>query len=459
MAPVRTTARDSRRRRLIAATFLITALAGSVVAVEAATRPQAVVLITIDALRADRLSAYGYDRPTSPRIDALLDRGLRFEHARTPETLTTPAMCSMITGLPPHRHGASRNGLRMEEGLDSLPKILARHGFSTAAFVTNWPLKDSLSRLGEHFGHYGEIFTRRRWFGLLNAEATGEDATDAAVAWVDAHLEAHPGQPFLLWVHYSEPHAPYEFHRELAPALGIDPRSPTRRDRYDTEVAAVDAAVGRLVQELEERVPDDGLLVAFLADHGESLGEHDYWGHGRHLYEPTLHIPMGFVWEGHIRPGTVAAPATLLDVPPTVLDLLGLPIPDSFAGRSWARGDAGTGDLAEAPFCYQAHKGAVHGKRDSDRARSKGLLAVAMVRDEHKEVLRLGGHTRMLFDLSRDPGELDSLVAGDSEPSPDLVRCLGEISNGLGALDRLVTRRLDAETVEKLRALGYLDEE
>lgn len=429
--------------------------AGSAVATE--SQPQAVVLITVDALRADRLSAYGYGRPTSPHVDALLARGMLFARARTPETLTTPAMCSLITGLPPHRHGASRNGLRMEEGLDSLPKILASHGWNTAAFVTNWPLKDSISRLGEHFNHYGEVFTRRRWFGLLNAEATGEDATDQAIAWVSRHLADHPRQPFLLWVHYSEPHAPYHFHKEYAARLGIDASNPSRSDRYDTEVAAVDVAIARLLDELEERIPAPRLLLAFLADHGESLGEHDYWGHGRHLYEPTLWIPMALVWPGHVAVGTVAAPATLLDVPATILDLLGLPIPDDFTGRSWAQ--AGEDTSSSPPLCYQAHKGAVHGDRDSDRARSKGLLEVAVVGDEHKEILRLGGHTRMLFDLGQDPQELHSQVPASSEPSPDLVRCLGEISAGLGALDRLATRKLDQETVERLRALGYLDDE
>jgi len=452
----------SRNRRLwLLSCVFCAAAVGASHAVAAATQPQAIVLITVDALRADRLSAYGYGRPTSPHIDAMLAGGLRFERARTPETLTTPAMCSMITGLPPHQHGASRNGLRMQEGLDSLPKELARHGWSTAAFVTNWPLKDSLSRLGEHFRHYGEVFTRRRWFGLLNAEATGEDATDEAMAWVSAHLDAHPEQPFLLWIHYSEPHAPYHFHKQFAARLAIDVRHPTRSDRYDTEVAAVDVAAGKLVSALRERIPADRLLIAFLADHGESLGEHDYWGHGRHLYEPTLHIPMGLNWPGHIRTGTVSAPATLLDLPVTVLDLLGLPIPDGWTGRTWAAAGAGT-DAAvadDSPLCYQAHKGAVHGDRDSDRARSKGLLEVAAVSGERKEILRVTTHTRMLFDLSSDPRELHSLVPDTSEPSPELVRCLGEISHGLGALDRLVTRKLDEETVQRLRALGYLDEE
>ena len=174
-----------------------------------------VVLITIDTLRTDRLSCYGYERPTSPNIDRLLDHGLKFTRARTVEPLTNPALCSMITGVSPHVHAASRNGLRMREGLDSLPKILARAGWRTAAFVGNWTLKDNVSRLGEHFDHYGEVFTRRRWFGLINSEATAEDVTDEAINWADDWLAHHQEQPFLLWVHYVEPHAPYRFHDEF----------------------------------------------------------------------------------------------------------------------------------------------------------------------------------------------------------------------------------------------------
>ncbi len=138
-----------------------------------AEKPRAVVIITVDALRADRLSVYGYPRPTSPAIDAIFADGSRFEAARTIEPLTAPSMCSMITGIEPQEHAATRNGLRMRDGLNSLPKILADHGWRTAAFVSNWTLKDNSSHLGEHFDDYGEVFTRRRWFGLLNDEATG----------------------------------------------------------------------------------------------------------------------------------------------------------------------------------------------------------------------------------------------------------------------------------------------
>jgi arylsulfatase A-like enzyme len=416
-----------------------------------------VVLITIDTLRTDRLSCYGYERPTSPNLDRLLDRGLKFTRARTVEPLTNPALCSMVTGVSPHVHAASRNGLRMQQGLDSLPKILARSGWRTAAFVGNWTLKDNVSRLGEHFEQYGEVFTRRRWFGLVNSEATAEDVTDEALDWAEDSLAHHRGQPFLLWVHYVEPHAPYRFHDEFADRLGITGSDPSRSDRYDTEIAAVDHQVGRLLERLGTKIPADRLLIFFAADHGESLGEHSFWGHGRYLYEPSLAIPMGFVWQGRIAPRSEPAPALIMDLAPTVLELLGLEIPEQFEGLSWAGVIDGADPPSDRAICYQAHKGAVHGTHESELARSKGLLSVGLVRDERKEILRVQNNSHMLFDLRDDPQELTNLVTEQSSPSRELLRCVGFISNALGSLDRLSANKLDRETVEQLRALGYLE--
>jgi arylsulfatase A-like enzyme len=425
--------------------------------ISAGESPRAVVIITVDALRADRMSCYGYHRNTSPKIDALLAEGLRFDTARTVEPLTGPAMCSMLTGLEPHDHGATRNGLRIREDLESLPAILAGRGWKTAAFVSNWTLKDNLTRLGAHFDHYGEVFTRRRWFGLLNREATAQDVTDEALEWSLAQREDESNRPYFLWVHYVEPHAPYRFHREFSDQVGITDRDPVRSDRYDTEVAAVDSAIGRLLEGLHSLVQPDQMVIVFAADHGESLGEHDYWGHGRYLYEPSLRIPMGIVWKGTIEQRVIARQATILDIAPTILSLLGLEVPVEFDGFNWADVAAGADLPAERLLCYQAHKGAVHGEHDNDRKRSKGLLSVGIVEGDRKEILRIKKGAHLRFDLGTDPGEVESLVGDRSNPSHPLLECLGTVSEGLGALDRLTSKKLDAETVEQLRALGYIE--
>jgi len=417
-----------------------------------------IVVITVDALRADHLGAYGYSRPTSPNIDRLLSRGLLFERAWTPEPLTGPAMCSMITGLPPQLHAATRNGLRMKPGLDSLPKTLAANGWSTAAFIGAWTLKNNLTLLGEHFDTYGERLRRRRWFGVLNSEATGEDLTDDALEWTERHAAKNAARPFFLWVHYVEPHAPYRFHSKYARRLGINNDKLTKVDRYDTEIAAVDESIERLLEGVRKLVPEEDLLIVFTADHGESLGDHDYWGHGRHLYEPSLRIPLGIVWEGRILPGAASSQTTLLDLAPTLLDLAGVAAPEEWEGASWAAALLGGGEPPERNHCYQTHRGAVHGgTHDNDQARSKGLLAVGVIEGDHKEILRVAGQEHMSFNLAEDPAELDNLVTIDSSPSDALLSCLGTVSTGLGALDRLATQKLDDETVEQLKALGYLE--
>jgi len=417
-----------------------------------------VLVITVDALRADHLGIYGYSRPTSPNIDRLMSKGLLFERAWTPEPLTGPAMCSMITGLPPHEHAATRNGLRMEAGLDSLPKTLAHNGWSTAGFIGAWTLKNNLTLLGEHFETYGERLQRRRWFGVINSEATGEDLTDDALEWATDHREKGGGRPFFLWVHYVEPHAPYRFHEKYGQRLGVNDDQLTRVDRYDTEIAAVDTAIGRLLEGLEELVVDDNLVIVFTADHGESLGDHNYWGHGRYLYEPSLRIPLGIVWKGRIRPGTASSQATLLDLAPTLLDLVGVAAPEELTGSSWASATRGGEAPPERIHCYQAHRGAVHGgTHDSDQKRSKGLLSVGVIEDDSKEILRIIGKEHLRFDLTEDPLELDNLVTVDSAPSDALLACFATVSQALGALDRLATQKLDDETVEQLKVLGYLE--
>ncbi len=439
--------------------MVVTAVAAPSASTAAAGAQPSVLVVTVDALRTDRLSCYGYERPTSPQIDRLLARGARFTDPRTVEPLTNPALCSMITSLAPHEHGATRNGLRMEPGLSSLPKVLAASGYHTGAFVANWTLKDHLSRLGEHFQDYDGVFTRRRWFGLINAEANAEDVSDAALEWLVDHLRQQPSTPFFLWLHYVEPHAPYRFHNEFAKRLGITDRSPPPSDRYDTEVAMVDHEIGRVVRWLAEQLPPERVIVVFLADHGESLGEHDYWGHGRNLYEETLSIPMGVVWPGHIPPGVVEGSPLNTDLPRTILDLLGLPAPEAIEGSSWAAALRRDGEApGRGVTCHQAHKGAVKGDHDSDRARSKGLLEVGVVREDgRKETIRIRSSRRQAFDLSSDPRERNDLAVPGEPPSDELLQCMAWVLEGLERMDALPTDQLDEESVEQLRALGYIE--
>jgi arylsulfatase A-like enzyme len=417
-----------------------------------------ILIVTVDTLRADRLGSYGYARKTSPQLDRLLKGGVRFSQARVVEPLTNPSICSMMTSLYPQDHGASRNGLRMRRGLASLPKSLSDHGYDTAAIVGNWTLKNKLSGLGEHFDDYESLLTRKRWFGFLRSEATAADLTAAAIEWLDDHRADGSNRPFMLWVHYVEPHAPYRFQEEFAEPLGlaVDSKKLPPSDRYDTEVAFVDHAIGRLIREVESQL-DSPPLILFASDHGESLGEHDYWGHGRNLYEPGLRIPMGLTWRGRIPAGVVHAPALNIDLAPTILSLLDIPIPTSFRGYDWADALNGGSTPDDRVTHYQAHRGAVISKHESELARRKGLLAVGLIDGTLKEILVVGSGKREIWNLENDPGELTNLAETHSAASDDLAGWTQAVDTGLTSLDELPPEPLDDASAAQLRALGYVD--
>lgn len=449
----------SAKARGIVAAIAVAALLGAAGArplAAAAPRYPDVLVVSIDTLRADRLGAWGYRRATSPTIDALLAAGARFERARTVEPLTNPAMVSLWTSVPPHVHGATRNGLPARPGLASLPRLLARRGFRTGAVVGNWTLKDRLSGLAGEWQGYEVLVSRKRWFGLFKDEANGGDLTDMALAWLERQRAAEPTRPLLLWVHYVEPHAPYRLHERFADRLGIDPRRASAPDRYDSEIAAVDAEVGRLLAGWERISPHRPRLTVLLADHGEAFGERGEQGHGRVLHSPTLDVPLGFVQPGRIPTGAIAAPVSTLDVAPTLLGLLGLPPHPGFRGRDLTPLFEGRG-IDDDALCLQAHRGAVQSVQATDRARRAGLLEVGRIEGERLEVLALGRRERRLLDLAEDRAGRNLRVDPASPPSPELTACLDEIRAGLAAADRAPVPELDAESIEELRALGYLD--
>lgn len=368
----------------------------------------------------------------------------------------------MFTSLYPHEHGATRNGLRLRPDALSAARVLGRRGYQTAAFVGNWTLRNGISGLGDHFQSYDEVFTRKRWLGLFKGEATAEDLTDSALAWLEEDRADHR-RPFLLWVHYVEPHAPYRLQETQAGRLGVRVNSEVSRpDRYDTEVAFADQQIGRLLAQFQ-RDPElaANTLIVFAADHGESLGEHSYWGHGRNLYEPTLRIPLGLVWPGKIRPAVIDAPALNLDVAPTVLGLAGLPVPGGFHGYDWSPVLLrGAEPPRERTMWFQAHKGAVLSAQEVGSARRKGLLEVAVLTGWRKEIFRVNENRRQVFDLLRDPGEIRSLdprAVSAGVTSADLRSWMTSVRKGLAASDQVLATRIDAESAARLRALGYAE--
>ncbi len=416
-------------------------------------RPVNVVLYLVDALRADRLGAYGCRRPTSPALDAFADRATLFEHAYAQSSWTRPAVATLLTGLRPEVHGVNTRRDRLGNEVPYLPEVLQAAGYETAAVVANPNVAAELG-FGRGFGTFQLLPWDRRRSEELNREAE---------AWLDRR---DPGRPFLLYLHTVDPHLPYDppadERARFAPrATGADLGSTAMvgtlaareleredrfaeplRDLYDAEVAANDRSFGRLLAALEKRSLLADTMVVFVADHGEEFSEHGGWIHGRTLYDEVLHIPLVIKLPGQRAPRRVAAPVGEVDLVPTVLDVLGLPPLVGIDGRSLM------GDLPQDR--------PIPAFLDVDEWRAVGVVRGGFAALRH---CRLGGCTQPeLYDLAADPGEAQDL--GGRWP----VRAATLISEAQAAV---LARRgryhaggveLSPEMRRHLQALGYVSD-
>ncbi len=300
-----------------------------------------VLLISFDTTRADHLSCYGYARRTSPNIDQLAAHGVLFENAYTAIPLTGPSHISIMTSLYPQQHGATINGMHMTTHPRPilLAQVLHHLGYKTGAFISAWPLKKSITGLGKGFGVYNENFSYH--YKVVNAARRGNEVGDASRNW----LKKHGHSRFFLWVHYFDPHHPYDLHKQFADlqqesgakifpvSASVDVDRAAKIRAYDSEIAFDDNDLGKTLKLLDDLGVRDHTLIVLVADHGESLGEHDYWGHGNHIFQPTVHVPIVMSYPKLIPQGErVAANVSLVDVMPTILDYVGLDF--SFPGKA-----------------------------------------------------------------------------------------------------------------------------
>ena len=320
------------------------------------TRPD-VLLITLDTLRADHLGAYGAPADVSPQLDALAARGVVFERMLAASSRTVPSHASLFTSRWVRDHAVGfRNGETRLDGEPTLASLLAAAGYDTAAFVSNAILRRRAG-LDAGFAVYDDELpdseTNRAVF-----ERIAEKTTAAAMAWIERPRRG----PRFLWVHYIDPHGPYNpparYVKSVGPALpgnawlplvrsklgvrGIpgyqaygdehDPRQYLAR--YAGEIRYMDASIGELIAAFEQSLRLAGGIVAVTADHGESLGEEDIWfSHGYGTSPNLAHIPFLLIADG-LEPGRFSAPVHHVDVLPTLLELAGVPVPPDVAGRA-----------------------------------------------------------------------------------------------------------------------------
>jgi len=343
---------------MCALTSLGVVLGGAGCDVERHEPVRRVVLISCDTLRADHLGMYGYARDASPKLDAFAKNAVVFERAYGTAPHTNPALSSLLTGRLPDELGVSGgNRMLMPEAVRSLPEMLRDAGIPSAAIVSNWALRRPSNvrqeiGVAQGFTDFDDEMGTDSGLREGHFERLADATTDAAIAWLDANEKQH--DRFFLWVHYQDPHGPYtppddyrgrfesELQAGLLPRLGSTQegfgqiphyqiiegkRQPSfYLDRYDEEIRFFDHEVGRLLDSLQARGLFEDSLIVFTSDHGESLGEHNYWfTHESNLYDEQVRVPLVVRYPDNLPRPSGDNLVGHLDFVPSVLDALGLP--------------------------------------------------------------------------------------------------------------------------------------
>lgn len=400
-----------------------------------------ILLITLDTLRADHLSCYSSKSASTPNIDALAARGVRFAQAVAQVPLTTPSHASILTGAYPQIHKLRDNGEFVLDGsIPTLATLTKDAGLETVAFV-------GAAVLNHHFGlhrgfdYYGDNLNEKRDAKLLPgvvAELRGEAVTRRALDWLDQRAKpgaATPARNFLLWTHYYDAHFPY------------DPPEPYgsrfQKDKYSGEIAYVDYQVGELLKGLAARGLAERTLVVLMADHGESLGDHGEFTHGVFLYDSTMHIPLMVAGPGVPAGKVITQQVRSIDVMPTIVDYLGLSPGNQAQGVSLLPAVL-EGKSSPANFAYM------------ETLYPKTALGWAELRavrtDEWKYV---AAPKPELYYLAEDPAEARSVKESQKAQAAQLDRQVWEVAGPRESLGKLVRIQVDDETLRQLQSLGY----
>jgi arylsulfatase A-like enzyme/tetratricopeptide (TPR) repeat protein len=425
-------------RSSVAAIFLLTTMMSNGGCRAGASRSSLpdrpnVLLVTIDTLRADRVGCYGYRDAATPTIDALASRGVRFETAVVHAPLTGPSHASILTGRLPPGHGFRNNsGFTLSPQVKTAAEDFRQAGYRTAAFVSGFPL-DRRFGFNRGFETYDDHLPRgsdRRRTPYV--ERFADATTDAALRWLGTSSSAGTRSPWFLWVHYYDPHAPYEPPLDLAERYSRAP--------YDGEIAFVDRQLARLLHALDVTNETGRTVVLVTADHGESLGEHGEGTHGVFVYDATLRVPW-LMAGPQIPTGRLSRTvARSIDVLPTLADYAGLPRRNDVDGRS-LRAAADGQELPDAPsYAESLYPETELGWSPLYAWRTARFKFIKAPRSE-------------LYDLENDASETSSRLNEDQTRANDLGRKLEEVLRVTPP--PVAARAVDPDTAERLRALGY----
>jgi arylsulfatase A-like enzyme len=389
----------------------------------AASAQTPVILISIDTLRADHLG------PRTPNINSFAEHGVAFTHAETQVPFTLPSHTALMTSTYPFHNGVEENAGKVPENLTTLASVLKTHGYQTGAFIGSIFLEKQLG-LDRGFDTYDSPFSFEAFSKLsgtmlfaggphnpysVRERRPGALVLRAANQW----LAARKGQPVFLFVHLFDVHQPW------------------RLGAYDAEVQSVDQLLGNFRQTLQRDGWWDRSLVIVTADHGEGLGDHGESDHGYFVYESTLHVPLIVHWPENARTANIHPdePVGLIDVAPTVLDLLRIPAPATFEGRSFLDG-------APRPVV-------------SESTYARDCFGWATLRAIREGVMKyIEAPKPELYNLAKDPGEKTNLIHADPATAARLRADLLKITATTAKPTNQTSN--PQKTSEALRSLGYI---
>jgi arylsulfatase A-like enzyme/Tfp pilus assembly protein PilF len=389
-----------------------------------------VILISVDTLRADHLSCYQSSRRPTPHIDSLANKGTLFSQISSPFPLTLPAHTALFTSTYPFANGVEDNGVPLKSTAVTLATVLKTVGYRTAAFVGSFVL-DRRFGLDRGFDVYeGPIDLHNKTAaGTVERKRPGAQVAEAAMRWVERNSDA----PFFLFLHLYDLHLPYD--------LPQDPALRHGETGYSAELAYEDRVIGDFLAFLTRRQLFDRSLIVFTSDHGEGLGEHGESTHGYFVYESTLHVPLVVHWPagfGRAPHGRVEEPASLLDVAPTILDAIGVPVPGEMRGRSLLA-SGGAGEVYAESLYARNHFGCA-------ALRSMRVANYKYIEAPKPEI----------YDLAADPKEQHNLYDQQQSRAAAIGRQLAALRARFTPAAPAKAPSPKPDTVSALRSLGYL---
>ncbi len=406
-----------------------------------AIRPLNVVVVTLDTLSARHLSQYGNDRIDTPAFGRVAEEGVLFEQATATVPLTLPSHTSMFTGTYPMFHGVRDNGgYYVREDSETLAEVLRDAGYRTGGFVAAFVV-DSRWGLDQGFERYHDDFNFREFerISLDSVQRPGDEVMDAAIAWMDEVKE----ERFFSWIHLYDPHWPYEAPEPWASRVSGYSDAP-----YDAEVLFTDSLVGQLLNWLDESALADDTLLVLIGDHGESLGRHREGAHGFFIYDASMQVPflLRAPYRQIGRGLRIPAQVRGIDLMPTVLGLVGVPVPEPVQGVSLAPlADGSESDLGLWAYSESLYPRNHYGWSPLRSLRNGLLHFISAPRPE-------------LFEVLDDPGEARNLAPDRTGQARQLQARLDQLVAELGqeGADEQAPETLDEKTRAQLAALGYL---